>query len=101
MDNSHGRLNPSLCSTSPAIRGAGAARATTSLRLFARTCTVGAGDYGFRSIIAPSFADIFYNNCFKSLLPIVLDAAIVDRLFKESAATKGIASRSTCPISRW
>ena len=44
-------------------------------------------DYGFRAIIAPSYADIFYNNCFKNgLLPIVLDAAIVERLFKEAAA---------------
>ncbi len=44
-------------------------------------------DYGFRIIIAPSFADIFYNNCFKNgLLPVVLDAAIVDELFKAVAA---------------
>ncbi|GAB6068053.1 3-isopropylmalate dehydratase small subunit [Methylothermus subterraneus] len=41
-------------------------------------------DYGIRVIIAPSFADIFYNNCFKNgLLPIVLEAAEVDRLFQE------------------
>lgn len=41
-------------------------------------------DYGFRVIIAPSFADIFYNNCFKNgLLPIVLDGQTVDGLFKE------------------
>ena len=41
-------------------------------------------DYGFRVIIAPSFADIFFNNCFKiGLLPIILDAAILDRLFEE------------------
>ncbi|QSA98443.1 3-isopropylmalate dehydratase small subunit [Methylococcus sp. EFPC2] len=41
-------------------------------------------DYGFRVIIAPSFADIFYNNCFKNgVLPIVLDAAVVDRLFQQ------------------
>lgn len=41
-------------------------------------------DYGFRVIIAPSFADIFYNNCFKNgLLPIVLGAETVDGLFKE------------------
>ena len=47
-------------------------------------------DFGFRCIIAPSFADIFYNNCFKNgLLPIVLDAAIIDRLFKEMAASEG------------
>lgn len=40
-------------------------------------------DYGFRVVIAPSFADIFRNNCFKSgVLPIALDAAVVDGLFK-------------------
>ncbi len=39
-------------------------------------------DYGFRVMIAPSFADIFYNNCFKnSLLPVVLPAGQVDDLF--------------------
>ena len=47
-------------------------------------------DYGFRCIIAPSFADIFYNNCFKNgVLPIALDEAIVDRLFNEMYATEG------------
>lgn len=47
-------------------------------------------EYGFRVIIAPSFADIFYNNCFKNgMLPIVLPAAIVDELFKEVAKTPG------------
>jgi len=41
-------------------------------------------DFGFRAIIAPSFADIFYNNCFKNgLLPIALPAEQVDELFKE------------------
>ncbi|MGR9087341.1 MAG: 3-isopropylmalate dehydratase small subunit [Gammaproteobacteria bacterium] len=41
-------------------------------------------DYGFRAIIAPSFADIFYNNCFKNgLLPIVLSSREVDTLFGE------------------
>lgn len=41
-------------------------------------------DYGIRVIIAPSFADIFYNNCFKNgLLPIVLEGKAVDRLFQE------------------
>ncbi len=47
-------------------------------------------DYGFRAIIAPSFADIFYNNCFKNgLLPIVLPAETVDTLFKETHAAEG------------
>lgn len=43
-------------------------------------------DFGFQAIIAPSFADIFFNNCFKNgLLPIVLDAETVDSLFSELA----------------
>ncbi|MBX2807599.1 MAG: 3-isopropylmalate dehydratase small subunit [Cellvibrionaceae bacterium] len=47
-------------------------------------------DYGFRVIIAPSFADIFYNNAFKNgLLPVVLDEQIVDQLFAETAASEG------------
>jgi 3-isopropylmalate/(R)-2-methylmalate dehydratase small subunit len=47
-------------------------------------------DYGFRVIIAPSFADIFYNNCFKNgILPIVLAAEQVDQLFSETLATPG------------
>ena len=46
--------------------------------------------YGFRALIAPSFADIFFNNCFKNgLLPIVLASDVVDGLFKEVAATEG------------
>jgi len=40
-------------------------------------------DYGFRVLLAPSFADIFYNNCFKNgMLPIVLDEAAVEALFQ-------------------
>lgn len=47
-------------------------------------------DYGFRAIVAPSFADIFFNNCFKNgLLPIILDEAIVDALFRETADNEG------------
>ena len=46
--------------------------------------------YGFRAIIAPSYADIFFTNCFKSgLLPIVLSEAEVARLFDEVAAFDG------------
>lgn len=46
--------------------------------------------YGFRAVIAPSFADIFFNNCFKNgLLPIVLPEAVVDLLFNEVAAFPG------------
>jgi 3-isopropylmalate/(R)-2-methylmalate dehydratase small subunit len=47
-------------------------------------------DYGFRAIIAPSFADIFYNNCFKNgLLPVRLDEAQVDDLFRRCTACEG------------
>ncbi|MDH5484096.1 MAG: 3-isopropylmalate dehydratase small subunit [Gammaproteobacteria bacterium] len=47
-------------------------------------------DFGFRAVIAPSFADIFFNNSFKNgLLPIALDAAVVDDLFKKVHAKSG------------
>lgn len=47
-------------------------------------------DYGFKVIIASSFADIFFNNCFKNgMLPIVLSADIVDTLFKQVVANEG------------
>jgi 3-isopropylmalate/(R)-2-methylmalate dehydratase small subunit len=47
-------------------------------------------DYGFRAIIAPSFADIFYNNCFKNgILPVKLSEEEVDELFRKTAATPG------------
>ncbi len=47
-------------------------------------------DFGFRAIIAPSYADIFFNNSFKNgLLPIVLDEKSVDELFKAVEANEG------------
>lgn len=47
-------------------------------------------DYGFRAIIAPSFADIFFNNCFKNgILPVILPARTVAELFQETVATPG------------
>ena len=56
-------------------------------------------DYGFRAIIAPSYADIFYNNCFKNgLLPIVLTVHEVDRLFGDTAAFPGF--RLTIDLDR-
>jgi len=46
-------------------------------------------DYGFRVLIAPSFADIFYNNCFKNgILPIVLSGGEIDKLFSEVKSKK-------------
>ena len=50
-------------------------------------------DYGFRAVIAPSYADIFFNNCYKNgLLPIVLPEAQVDRLFD---AVRGVSRASS------
>ncbi|MBN2292179.1 MAG: 3-isopropylmalate dehydratase small subunit [Pirellulales bacterium] len=47
-------------------------------------------DYGFRVLIAPSFADIFYNNCFKNgMLPIRLEESVVDDLFDRAAKHEG------------
>ncbi|MBF0286721.1 MAG: 3-isopropylmalate dehydratase small subunit [SAR324 cluster bacterium] len=47
-------------------------------------------EYGFRAIIAPSFADIFYNNCFKNgILPVRLDATQIQRLFEEIQPNEG------------
>ncbi len=47
-------------------------------------------DYGFRVLIAPSFADIFFNNCFKNgILPLALDEPLVDDLFARAAAHPG------------
>ncbi len=47
-------------------------------------------DYGFRVIIAPSFADIFFGNCFKNgVLPIILDTRTIDRLFDQVEASPG------------
>jgi 3-isopropylmalate/(R)-2-methylmalate dehydratase small subunit len=47
-------------------------------------------DYGFHAIIAPSFADIFYNNCFKNgILPVTLPDAEVDELFRKAERTEG------------
>lgn len=47
-------------------------------------------DYGFRCLIAPSFADIFYNNCFNNgILPITLEHPVIRELFAEAEANEG------------
>ncbi len=60
-------------------------------------------DWGFRVLVAPSFADIFYNNCFKNgMLPIVLSEAEVDDLFQRAAAHPGYeltADLESCTLS--
>jgi len=58
-------------------------------------------DYGFRVILAPSFADIFYNNCFKNgILPVTLDEGTVDALFREVEATPGYSLTVDLPAQR-
>ena len=55
-------------------------------------------DYGFRVLIAPSFADIFFNNCFKNgLLPIILAEDIVDQLFNEVENAEGYQLKIDLP----
>ena len=60
-------------------------------------------DYGFRAVIAPSFADIFYNNCFKNgLLPVALSEAEVSELFRRAAAQAPYSltvDLQTCQVS--
>jgi 3-isopropylmalate/(R)-2-methylmalate dehydratase small subunit len=55
-------------------------------------------DYGFRVLIAPSYADIFYNNCFKNgILPVTLPDAQVEELFKRSEKEEGYALTADLP----
>jgi 3-isopropylmalate/(R)-2-methylmalate dehydratase small subunit len=91
-DNSNRPLNPDFVLNQPRYQGA---------RILLAKDNFGCGssrehapwaldDYGFRAILAPSFADIFFNNCFKNgLLPIVLDKAIISALFDEVEASEG------------
>ncbi|MDF9393183.1 MULTISPECIES: 3-isopropylmalate dehydratase small subunit [Methylococcus] len=87
MDCSHRPLNPEFVLNLPCYAGAKIllARKNFGCGSSREHAPWALGDYGFRAIIAPSFADIFYNNCFKNgILPIVLDEATVDRLFSEA-----------------
>lgn len=89
MDNGTRRVNPDFVLNRPRYQGASILLARDnfgcgSSREHAPWALL---DFGFRAIIAPSFADIFFNNCFKNgILPIVLDAAQVSTLFDEVAA---------------
>ena len=92
MDNSKRPLNPDFSLNQPRYQGA-------QILLTRKNFGCGSSrehapwaldDYGFRAVIAPSFADIFFNNCYKNgLLPIVLTEEQVDQLFKEVEATEG------------
>ncbi|BBU71507.1 3-isopropylmalate dehydratase small subunit [Fluviibacter phosphoraccumulans] len=92
QDSSNRPLNPQFVLNQPQFQGA-------SVLLTRKNFGCGSSrehapwallDYGFRAIIAESFADIFFNNCFKNgILPIVLPAPLVDRLFMETLTTPG------------
>lgn len=91
-DNSGRPLNPDFILNQPRFKGASVllARENFGCGSSREHAPWALEDYGFRAIIAPSYADIFFNNSFKNgLLPIVLDEAIVDRLFKDVAANEG------------
>jgi 3-isopropylmalate/(R)-2-methylmalate dehydratase small subunit len=91
-DNSKRPLNPEFVLNQPRYAGA-------SILLARKNFGCGSSrehapwalqQYGFKAIIAPSFADIFFNNCFKNgVLPIVLTELEVDHLFNETAAFNG------------
>jgi len=84
MDNSKRPLNPDFVLNDPRYKGASIllARENFGCGSSREHAPWALEDYGFRVIIAPSFADIFFNNCFKNgLLPIALDNDTVDRLF--------------------
>ena len=92
MDNSKRPLNPDFVLNQPRYRGAQVlvARENFCCGSSREHAPWALQDYGFTTIIAPSFADIFFNNCFKNgLLAIVLDAKIVDQIIQESQATPG------------
>jgi len=92
MDNSTRPLNPDFVLNQPRYQGA-------SILLTRKNFGCGSSrehapwalqQYGFRAVIAPSFADIFFNNCYKNgLLPIVLTESQVDQLFNEVKAFPG------------
>jgi len=92
MDNSKRPLNPDFTLNQPRYQGAEVllARRNFGCGSSREHAPWALEDFGLRTVIAPSFADIFYNNCFKNgVLPIVLDEAIVDRLFKAQEESEG------------
>ncbi|WP_100640554.1 3-isopropylmalate dehydratase small subunit [Marinobacter salexigens] len=92
QDSSQRPLNPDFVLNQPRYQGASVllARSNFGCGSSREHAPWALDDYGFRVIIAPSFADIFYNNCFKNgLLPIVLEEKIVDQLFDEAEASVG------------
>ena len=94
MDNSVRPLNPEFVLNAARYAGASVllARENFGCGSSREHAPWALDEYGFRAVIAPSFADIFYNNSFKNgLLPIVLKDEEVDALFAQCEATEGYA----------
>ena len=101
MDNATRRLNPEFVLNEPRYQGAQIllARRNFGCGSSREHAPWALADYGFRALIAPSYADIFFNNCCKNgLLPIVLSESEVDRLFNDTAAFPGF--RLTVDLER-
>jgi 3-isopropylmalate/(R)-2-methylmalate dehydratase small subunit len=92
MDHAARPLNPDFVLNEPRYRGAQIllARANFGCGSSREHAPWALADYGFRALIAPSYADIFFNNCYKNgLLPVVLAASEVDALFAAVKAFPG------------
>jgi 3-isopropylmalate/(R)-2-methylmalate dehydratase small subunit len=102
-DNSRRPLNPDFVLNQPRYAGASVllARKNFGCGSSREHAPWALQQYGFRAIIAPSFADIFFNNCFKNgLLPIALTELEVDHLFNETAAFNGYRLTVDLPAQR-
>ncbi|HEU0231160.1 MAG TPA: 3-isopropylmalate dehydratase small subunit [Burkholderiaceae bacterium] len=100
MDNSRRPLNPDFVLNQPRYQGASVllARKNFGCGSSREHAPWALAQYGFRAIIAPSYADIFFNNSFKNgLLPIVLSELEVSRLFDEVRAFSGYTLRIDLP----
>ncbi len=92
MDHSKRTPNPDFVLNAPRFAGASVLLARENFGCgSSREHAVWAlTDYGIRAVIAPSYADIFFNNSFKNgLLPLTLPAEVIDQLFVEAQATTG------------
>ena len=93
MDNSKRLLNPDFVLNDARYKGARIllARENFGCGSSREHAPWALADYGFKVIIAPSYADIFFNNCFKNgILPIVLDEFVVDKLFNQAMGDEAL-----------
>ena len=103
MDNTRRPLNPDFVLNAERYRGASVllARKNFGCGSSREHAPWALDDYGFRCVIASSFADIFFANCFKNgLLPLVLSESKLDRLFAETAAFPGYRLTIDLPRQR-